>query len=1066
MFKSPQTESDNKNLSSIIDYYISQELKYFRIKILGIILFTCLHFSVVSQVCGTNSGPPQRSFDFSNLKFFQEANCEEQLLVKCNFIILTRDNGTGGMSSEVANAFKWNPNLWWEQITDATNCELGSNHPSDANVRLEVLDIIEEPNTAAWDYNAAAKNYDQDPTTGPYWQDAFIPRRVASGNFWPALDAVARKYKSLYPDRINVFFVENGEQLAYYEEYMANGNPIPETWAAHDTNPLYSQIYSGASFFPSSYYDNRDWEYIIMGNIWTEYLGLLEFGEIEQPDNSESNLTKALDFRWNKAGLLNHEFGHSFGLIHSCCCLKSRMASSDPLGNCGGCAFEGARSFLSLDYLEEIHNTLATRSVQRYVNCDVLNEDNCIINTIGNEIVTEPMNIYGDLIVKSGHTLTLKDEVFLAEESSIDIEPGGRLIVDGGILTTLCEFETWKGIRVAGGNTDFDVMTMNGAVIENTSAPAISMFPPNIPWPEVQQFGNGILLADNTTFNNCQRMLELIAYSPSINNSKITNCHQFGGKWGITNWHCEGVQVDNCDFNDIENHCLGAYDGTYIATNNDFFGGTEEVLFTNTKSGKESTIFNNNFHTAPIGLRAVGTHTGFLDIIENDFYNSLHGIAMEKLNNYEITFNTFSGPGFGAYCEQNGVDLINKIDNNTFDGNTRGIVSFVDNDKLTFTRNCFDSQIVDIDVYGLVGRQIGSFGSPAANCFTHKGASSSPVVDLGGFPEPRPALEAIYGDGTSFLYYEPNDAITNCIDAVNAIDNVEVLPGSLIPIQDFCLTEMPNPEDPDTPCNPDNTEDDLSQAITNLNQEINFIRESDLNPAQEAIELFEPERCLTKIKSRLYSLYLEVGDYVQAESVFTPAQSFNDHITIFSIKLIENNPIAAREYLSELVPSNNKQQDFIAIQEINIDRLENGPNYLPSENQLANLWEISEKEHSYAGFAKSLYFQLTGILAPLDINLPDFAPIENRSFQSAKLLGTSLSVFPNPFKDVLEVEVDEFVDLRVKIINLSGGIMYKSNIKNSKTLIKTVSWGQGVYFLQIVNNKDEIVRQEKLVLLR
>ena len=273
--------------------------------------------TLFSQPCGTNSSPPQRSFDFSNLKFFQGDNCDEPIIVKCNLIVLTRDNGTGGMSSELANTFKWNPNSWWKQISDATNCQLGVNHPSDADIRLEVVDIIEEPNSAAWNYNAAARNYDQNPNTGAYWQDAFIPENVATRNFWPELDAVAKKYQSLYPDRINVLFVENGEQLDYYEEYIANGNPISNPWASYDPNPLYSQIFSGASFFPADYYNNRDWEYIIMANVWTENLGLLHFGEIEQPMNSSSNVDKAIDHRWNKAGLLNHEFGHSFGLRHS-----------------------------------------------------------------------------------------------------------------------------------------------------------------------------------------------------------------------------------------------------------------------------------------------------------------------------------------------------------------------------------------------------------------------------------------------------------------------------------------------------------------------------------------------------------------------------------------------------------------------------------------------------------------------------------------------------------------------------------------------------------------------------
>jgi hypothetical protein len=76
------------------------------------------------------------------------------LTIKCNYIFLTRDNGTGGASPAYANSLKWNPNGWWNQVIDQLNCESGALHPRDAHVRLDV-EIFYEANTAAWDlYNA------------------------------------------------------------------------------------------------------------------------------------------------------------------------------------------------------------------------------------------------------------------------------------------------------------------------------------------------------------------------------------------------------------------------------------------------------------------------------------------------------------------------------------------------------------------------------------------------------------------------------------------------------------------------------------------------------------------------------------------------------------------------------------------------------------------------------------------------------------------------------------------------------------------------------------------------
>ena len=58
---------------------------------------------------------------------------------------------------------------------------------------------------------------------------------------------------------------------------------------------------------------------------------------------------------------------------------------------------------------------------------------------------------------------------------------------------------TWEGIVVEGGNGDFDVKLIN-SIVENTSRAAVSTFAGN---------GNGILLAENTVFNNCRRLAEL-----------------------------------------------------------------------------------------------------------------------------------------------------------------------------------------------------------------------------------------------------------------------------------------------------------------------------------------------------------------------------------------------------------------------------------------------------------------------------------------------------------------------------------------------------------------------------
>jgi len=952
------------------------------------------------------------------------------------------------MDDELLNSLKWNPNGWWNQVLDSQNCELGAMHPSDAKVRYDVQ-VYYEANTVAWDLYAARQNLNTTSTS----QNLFCPNRNATN--WPELHAVAQSYKAQYPDRINILFVENGAQRAYYDQAIANNTDIPNAWSIADPDPLSSAIFSGCSFTPGSYYSNSDNDYIVMANSFTKYLGLKHFGHIEQPGITASNASKASLAKWAESGIINHEVGHSLNLSHRCDCSKDLMAGGTIAG-VASCSYQGDSYFIGLDYLEEIHNSLATRSVNRNVDCDALDNTNCKVTTIGDETVTAPMNIYGDLIVKSGHTLTLKDEVFLSEDSSIDVESGGKLIIDGALLTTLCGVNTWEGIRVAGGNSDFDVMTMNGAVIENTST-AISMFPPNIPWPAVQNFGNGIVLADNTTFNNCRRMAEFIAFKPSVNKSKFTNCNQYGGEFGITNWHCEGVEVDNCNFFDITDYCIGAYDGTYTLTNNDFYGTNYEVLYTNTKSGKESIIESNNFNTAEIGLRAMGNHVGILLINSNNFYSPTAGIYMEELNEYIIEGNLFDGPQYGAYCQQNGVDIVNNINDNIFEGNNMGIVSLEDNDKLSFMRNCFNTGTVDIRIDGLVALMIGG-DRYAGNCFTHKGSVSSNVPDMGGNLKLRPNLQF------SFIYNEPNDNIENCIDAVKADLKISIDDSNTGMGKDFC-NEPLDPEAPDTPCfDPERNISDLSQAVETLQNDIQSVNQSGMSELQKQIETYTAERCLSKFKGQLYELFLEDHDFAAAQALFTPARNFSDHIAIFSTKLAENDLTGADQYLNQIPYSNQSELDFEITQRINLLRLQNGPGYSFSGSQLNSIYVISKKDHTYAGLAKGLYYQITGLIDPVVFNLPS-TEVDNRTSDINTFVKKDFKVYPNPVKDVLNLDLFGYEDADLIITEMSGRVIYEESLIANTLTINTDRWLPGVYIIQIMND-EEVVERRKIAVTK
>src|SRR5699024_10036267 len=159
--------------------------------------------------------------------------------------------------------------------------------------------------------------------------------------------------------------------------------------------------------------------------------------------------------------------GHS-----SCGCLNLMQGS-----NCG---WEPTKNHLNLNQLIKLQKVLSTTSNKKYIDCDDMKEGHCDILVEQDVILDAPLSVYGNIIITERNTLTVQSEIFLSDFSKIIIKEHAKLIVDGGKLTSLCN--AWKGIRVYGGNSDYDVKFTNNAVIENTTDAAVSMFAAE-PWP-------------------------------------------------------------------------------------------------------------------------------------------------------------------------------------------------------------------------------------------------------------------------------------------------------------------------------------------------------------------------------------------------------------------------------------------------------------------------------------------------------------------------------------------------------------------------------------------------------
>ncbi|MCL2289989.1 MAG: S8 family peptidase [Bacteroidetes bacterium] len=95
-------------------------------------------------------------------------------------------------------------------------------------------------------------------------------------------------------------------------------------------------------------------------------------------------------------------------------------------------------------------------------------------NITQNTIWSTPVYASASIAVLSGATLTIASQLECDQDVSITIHPGGKLIIDGGVLTNACENEMWQGITVLGDLTkpltpqyQGCIQIDSGSIIEN-----------------------------------------------------------------------------------------------------------------------------------------------------------------------------------------------------------------------------------------------------------------------------------------------------------------------------------------------------------------------------------------------------------------------------------------------------------------------------------------------------------------------------------------------------------------------------------------------------------------------
>jgi hypothetical protein len=396
---------------------------------------------------------------------------------------------------------------------------------------------------------------------------------------------------------------------------------------------------------------------------------------------------------WMGAEHLTHELGHSFGLWHTydknsqnCLtsnfdflydvydttnldcddyCYEPSCPNNPSPPDCETCYFEGgesnnlmgggANSHISPLQMGISHRRAAFNYELR---SHITGYHSIPFQIVQDEIWDFSIKFHQDIIVKTGNTLTIECIVEMVPEAKIIVEPGAKLIIDGGKISNELYFnQPWQGIEVWGNpnTTQLPInqgwlVIMNEGTIENAEVAV------RVGSEDYTGKGGGVLQANDGEFLNNGIGVWFDPYSYTGGNasyffeSNFDYTNTINGEGTFT--HVKLDDVHYVDFTEctFSNNSNLTYAGYGIYSTNAIF----DVEGTSTLSGWE----NSQFQNLEYGIYATAANTTDLaDVRHTTFTENHHGIYLSGMTLPRITSNEFflkkaaSQEGYGLYLD-------------------------------------------------------------------------------------------------------------------------------------------------------------------------------------------------------------------------------------------------------------------------------------------------------------------------------------------------------------------------------------------------------------------------------
>ncbi len=316
-----------------------------------------------------------------------------------------------------------------------------------------------------------------------------------------------------------------------------------------------------------------------------------------------------------------------------------------------------------------------------------------------------PQTIQSDLIIKQGATLTINCKISFSASSKIIVEAGGKLILDGGTLTSACN-SLWRGVEVWGTKNQSQlypqyqgtVELINNGTISNAEC-AIRLVKLDNRGIPVSDFTGGIVKCTRATFLNNKTAVKFYPYQNfnPLNNKEISNASYFTNVMFTTTDAYLNMQskpdffvelnkvktipFNGCSFTNSIPTLIPACDrGTGIYS---FASGFKvDRVCANNNTNPCSSWISSNFSGLYYGIRAMGDGGAYyVNIDHTTFDKNLRGVYIGGIdlvcinrNSFFTKIGTSQTPSSGVYLDYcSGYS----VQENSFSGNYTGIFPFI-----------------------------------------------------------------------------------------------------------------------------------------------------------------------------------------------------------------------------------------------------------------------------------------------------------------------------------------------------------------------------------------------------